>query len=204
MRAGDRREAIMTGRDRAAGIVLILGLMAGVVWGSNAAMATHRAPDARLRLAWSARPERIEKCRQQSEEELERLPAHMRQAVACEGTTAEYRLQLRIEGALVSDRVVHGGGLRRDRRLYVFDEAVVPAGEVTIDVRFDRLDVSEPAAGERDGERHERTPVQREEVPAHLALTRRVRLSSREVILVTYDADRHELMTVQGLPRATQ
>jgi hypothetical protein len=169
-------------------------------------MAINRAPDARLRLAWSARPERIEKCRQQSEEELARLPAHMRQAVACEGTTAEYRLQVRIEGVLVSDRVVHGGGLRRDRRLYVFDEAVVPAGEVTIDVRFDRLDVSEPGvgAGEREGERSERTPVQREEVPAHLALTRRVRLSSREVILVTYDADRHELMTVQGLPRATQ
>jgi hypothetical protein len=83
---------------------------------------------------------------------------------------------------------------------------VVPVGEVTIDVRFDRLDGSEPGVGarEREGERSERTAVQREEVPAHLALTRRIRLSSREVILVTYDADRHELMTVQGLPRATQ
>ena len=151
------QEERMTRRDRVAGIALAVAVMAGLVWASNAPMTTNRAPDARLRLAWSARPERIEKCRQQSEEELARLPAHMRQAVACEGTTAEYRLQVRIDGALVADRVVHGGGLRRDRRLYVFEEVVLPAAEATVDVRFDRVDSSEPgvAAGEREREEAE-------------------------------------------------
>ena len=133
-------------------------LMAGLVWASNAPMTTNPSPDARLRLAWSARPERIEKCRQQSEEELARLPAHMRQAVACEGTTAEYRLQVRIDGALVADRVVHGGGLRRDRRLYVLEEVVLPAAEAAVDVRFDRVDPSEPGAAAASATRARPTP----------------------------------------------
>jgi hypothetical protein len=200
------QEELVTRRDRIAGIALVIALMAGLVWASNAPMTTNRAPEARLRLAWSARPERIEKCRQQSEEELARLPAHMRQPVACEGTTAEYRLQVRIEGALVADRVVHGGGLRRDRRLYVLEEVVLPATEATVDVRFDRVDPVEPgvSAIERDHERAEPTPVQREEVPAHLSLARRIHLSPREVMLVTYDSDRRELVTLQGAPRATR
>ena len=196
----------MTPRDRAAGTALALVLLAGLVWASNAPMTTNPSPDARLRLAWSARPERIEKCRQRSEEELARLPAHMRQPVACEGTTAEYRLQVRHEGALVAERIVHGGGLRRDRRLYVFEEILVPAGEATVDVRFDRVDAGEPgaAADERRRERGELTPAQRGEVPPHLSLVGRLVFSSREVILVTYDADRKELTAVQGSPGAAQ
>ncbi len=190
----------MRRRDGAVGIALALAVMAAIVWASNVPMATNHAPDARLRLAWSARPERIEKCRQQSEEELARLPAHMRQAVACEGTTAEYRLQVRIDGALVADRVVHGGGLRRDRRLYVLEEIALPAAETAVDVRFDRVESNEPGVAAREHEREgtELTPAQREEVPAHLLLARRIRLSSREVMLVTYDPDRQQLVSVQG------
>jgi hypothetical protein len=192
----------MTPRDRAAGTAVGALLMAGMVWASNAPMTTNRSPDARLRLAWSARPERIEKCRQKTEEELATLPAHMRQPFSCEGTTAEYRLQVRLEGALVAERVVHGGGLRRDRRLYVFEEILVPAGEAAVDVRFDRVDAGAPApaAGERAGP----TAAQRGEVPPHLSLVRRIQFSSREVVLVTYDSDRQELTAVQsrrGAPR---
>lgn len=189
----------MTRRDRVAGIALALAVMAGLVWASNAPLTTNSAPEARLRLAWSARPERVEECRQQSEEELARLPAHMRLPVVCEGAAVEYRLQVRIDGALVADRTVHGGGLRRDRRLYVFEEILLPAGDATVDVRFDRIDSNEPgaAAGERGRERVGLTPAQRGEVPPHLSLTRRFRFSSREVVLVTYDADRQELTAVQ-------
>jgi hypothetical protein len=198
----------MTRRERTAGIGLIAAVMGGLVWASNAPMTTNRSPDAMLRLAWSARPERIEKCRQLSEEELARLPAHMRQPVACEGTTAEYRLQVRHEGALVAERVLHGGGLRRDRRLYVFEEIMLPAGEATVDVRFDRVDSGEAGAtaDRGDRERSERretlTPAQRGEVPPHLSLARRLSFSSRQVILVTYDSDRQELTAVEGSPRS--
>jgi len=192
----------MTLRDRVAGTALGALLLAGMVWASKAPMTTNRSPDATLRLAWSARPERIEKCRQQSDEELAKLPAHMRQPVACEGTTAEYRLQVRHEGALVTERVVHGGGLRRDRRLYVFEEIRVPAGEATVDVRFDRVDASAP--GQAAGEQAGATSAPRGEVPPHLSLVQRIRFSSREVVLVTYDSDRKELAAVQRPPRATR
>ena len=196
----------MTLRDRAAGAALAAVLMAGLVWLSNAPMTTNQSPDARLRLAWSARPERIEKCRQLSEEELARLPAHMRQPVSCEGTTAEYRLQVRHGGALVAERAVHGGGLRRDRRLYVFEEVLLPAGEASVEVRFDRVDASEPGvtSAERDRERALLIPAQRGEVPPHLSLVRRFRFTSREVVLVTYDSDRQELTAVLHPPRGTQ
>jgi hypothetical protein len=60
------------------------------------------------------------------------------------------------------------------------------------------------AAGERDREKAGRTPAQRGEVPPHLSLVRRVRFASREVVLVTYDSDRHELTAVEHSPRAAR
>ena len=76
-----------------------------------------------------------------------------------------------------------------------------------MDVRFDRVDVERARRGRpgaRSANEAELTPVQREEVPAHLSFARRIRLSSREVMLVTYDPDRQELMAVQDPPRGTR
>jgi hypothetical protein len=180
----------MTVVHRSLGAALAVATMGALAWGSSAPMTAHRSPDAMLRLAWSARPERIEKCEQQSEEELAKLPQHMRQPVACEGVTAEYRLQVRVDGALVAERRVHGGGLRRDRRLYVFEELPIPAGEAAIDVRLDRVEVdAAPSAG---------VTGDRGEVPPHLAFAERVRLSPREVVLVTYDANQRILTSMKG------
>ena len=81
----------MTVLYRAAGLALGLAATAAIARGSHVAMTLHGSDQALLRLAWSARPERIERCRQQSEEELARLPAHMRQPVSCEGVNAQYR-----------------------------------------------------------------------------------------------------------------
>ena len=193
----------MTPVDRGLGVALAAAAMAGVVWASNAPMTAHRVSYAVLRLAWSARPERIETCQQQSADELARLPQHMRQAVVCDGTTAEYRLEVRVDGEVIADQLVHGGGLRQDRRLYVFQELRVREGEAAIDVRFHRGDAGEksPAAkrdhedgDEDDGEldRH-----RGQTVPPRLSFERRLRFSPRAVILITYDPDRRELVTVQ-------
>jgi hypothetical protein len=175
----------MTLLYRAAGIALGALGMAALAWASHAPMPAHASNDALLRLAWSARPERVEECRQRGEEELAALPPHMRQPLACEGSTAEYRLQVLIDDAIVADRVVHGGGLRRDRRLYVFEELPVAAGETAIEVRFDRIGGTS-------------TTRQGDHVPPHLALQRRVRLSSRQVLLVTYAQDQQALVAVQA------
>lgn len=180
----------MTVLYRAAGLALGLAATASIVRGSYVAMTLHGSDQAMLRLAWSARPERIERCRQLSEEELARLPAHMRQPVSCEGASAQYRLTVRDEGRLVVERVVRGGGLRQDRRLYVFQELPLPPGDRRIEVRFDRLD-----SGDSESVNHQPGG---ETVPAHLALDQRVRVGPREVILVTYFPERQALVAIQA------
>jgi hypothetical protein len=188
---------------RGLGVILAVALIAGIVRASNVALATHRSSDGVLRLAWSARPERIEKCRQRTDEELARLPQHMRQSTVCEGSTAEYRLRVSVDGAAVIDRIVHGGGLRRDRRLYVFEELPLPAlRAVTIAVRLDRTDAADarttesplPHLSAPQGQPH--LPRSVESVPAHLSLERELRVAPRQVLLVTYDRQRQELTTV--------
>ena len=180
----------------------------------------HGSDQAILRLAWSARPERIENCRQQSDEELARLPAHMRQPVVCEGVSAQYRLTVRREGSVVAEQIVRGGGLRQDRRIYVFHELPLDPGESSIEVRFDRLELglaerappteTQPRrtgpksrrrtrpAGTENGNRKDAG----ETVPAHLVFDRRMRIQPREVILVTYSPEHRALVGIQGSAHA--
>ena len=153
----------MTILGRATGVALGFAAMAVILSGAHLSMTLRGSDQAILRLAWSARPERIERCRRQSEEELARRPAHMRQPVVCEGASAQYRLTVRDDGRLVAERVVHGGGLRQDRRLYVFLELPLNPGDRRIEVRFDRLDPEGADSGNPQSGG--------ETIPAHLRLT---------------------------------
>lgn len=170
------------------GLVLALAATCGIAWASRIRMAPYPSTDAMLRLAWSARPERIEVCRSPTADEMAARPQHMRQELICEGTAATYRLEVRVDDALVVEQEVHGGGLRRDRRLYVFRELAVRPGANRIDVRFTRLETPDPRSSPR---------THGEFVPPRLVLDQRVDLGPREVVLVTYDADRRSLITVQ-------
>lgn len=183
--------------DRGLALLVTAGLMAAVVAASHAPLTQHAPGGALLRLAWSARPERIEDCRTQSAEELERLPPHMRQAVVCEGVPARYRLIATHGTAVVADRVIAAGGLRQDRRLYVLEEIPIPAGEAMVEVRFDRIDSPEVAAG--------RPPVtppppggrRGEAVPARLVFAERLHIDPHTVLLITYDPTRRELVRLK-------
>lgn len=210
---------------RLAGAALAGGTLFGIAVASTAPMAVFSSRDAVVRLSLGARPERIESCTAQTNEELERVLPQMRQQMICEGTTARYRLDVRRDSALLLSRVVRGGGLRHDRQLYVFRELVVPSGPSSIDVRFVRLDTV-PAerergrddAGEQGGERRDRRdertegPIapdrarreieerrrRREEaMPPELHLRIDVTLAPREVLLVTYDAEGRQLVAVR-------
>jgi hypothetical protein len=201
----------MTSMARALGVALAAATMLGLAWASTVPLTVNPSGDAVLRVAWSARPERVEECRSQSGEELARLPAHMRQAVICEGVAASYRLEVRHDGRLLAEQIVRGGGWRQDRRLYVFREFALPPGDAHVEVRFDRIDAP---AGTAPGETTEetapgaaatRTSAARshdtsnsrpraEAVPPHLVLDRRLTLAPREVVLVTYDSARRALV----------
>ena len=217
----------MTGLDRGVGLAIALAATAGIAWGSNFPMTPHAVPDAVLRLAWTARPERVENCRLQTDEELAKLSAHMRQSTVCEGTTASYRLEVRRAGTLIVEQTVRGGGLHHDRPLYVFRDIPIPAGEAAISIRFFRLETAttpdarapaaspagkpapadaagqtssmDPARRRREGE--ERLLQRSEAVPAALSLENTFHFVPREVILVTYDVERRELLAVERSPR---
>ncbi len=208
---------------RLLGLGIALAAAFALASASSVRMTAHASPDSVLRLAWTARPERVEDCRAQSEEALAKLPPHMRQAVICEGTTASYHLIVRREGAVILDQIVRGGGLRHDRPLYVFHDVRVPAGESAISVRFDRVDATtapavapprtdtalsesgapgigiDPARRQREIE--ERTRQRGEAIPPSLAVDAALRFVPHEVILVTYDPERRALLTVTAPPR---
>lgn len=147
-----------------------------------------------LRLAWSVRPERIETCRPQSEDELARLPVHMRQPLVCEGASAQYRLTVRLGEETLVDQVLRGGGLRHDRRLYVFREFRLAPGEVHVDVRFERVEPEETAAAAGAPPIISR-PSAGEAVPPRLAFREEVRVQPGEVVLVTYSAEGRALVS---------
>jgi hypothetical protein len=199
--------------SRTAGTVLGIAAMAVLVIAANTPITVHDSEQGILRLAWSVRPERIERCRRQSEEELARLPAHMRQPVICEGASAEYRLTVLHDGAVAAERVVRGGGFRHDRRVYVFHELPLDPGDATIEVRFDRIDLDTPRMslpeaghdGRKEAHRAEAGETDRgvlqaagETVPPQLRFTQRLRVRPREVILVTYSPERRALAGVRG------
>ena len=202
------------------GVLLALAATVGLTRASSVSLSPH-GEEAVLRLAWTARPERIEDCRQQSDEELSKLPAHMRQSISCVGTSATYRLEVRWNDRLIVQQIVRGGGLRHDRALYVFRNVDLPPGEAAIRVTFERVEPVTPTThrntspGERDEERHseamgddrrrremdERTRGREEAIPPSLSLERTVHLESRKVVLVTYDAERRALTLVNDPSR---
>jgi hypothetical protein len=120
----------------------------------------------------------------------------MRQPVVCEGESAAYRLQVRRNGVILRDHVVHGGGWHHDRPLYVFQEIAQPIGEALISVRFERIGTAS-TAGATSTENPFR--LQDAHVPASLVLERQVHFQPGRVILVTYDPDRMAL-TAEGSP----
>ena len=199
----------MTFLDRALGVAIGVAATAAIVWASTVSVPVHRSEHAVLRLAWSARPERIESCRQQSDEELATRPAHMRQPVVCEGVPAEYRLSVRNGGRLVAEQLVRGGGLRQDRRLYVFEEVPLDTEDAAIEVRFDRLGSDPPFEGPTEDSSRTVPPASEallqprgETVPSHLVLQQRFQVRPREVILITYSPERRALVAVRDSAKA--
>jgi hypothetical protein len=184
---------------RTVGAMAALALTVGLAWLSAVPLQPYASDTGVLRLAWRARPERIEVCRPQSEEVLARLPAHMRQAMICEGATAAYRLEVRRNGEMVMDDVVRGGGLRHDRPLYVFREIAVPNGVVRVNVRFTRIEAG-PARQPDDSvqaDDAQRRRILGEVVPPALVFERDLSVQPRAVILVTYDPADRQLRLVE-------
>jgi len=181
-----------------------------LAFASAVPVAYHPQAAARLRLSWSARPERIEVCRQLSAEEQAQREEHMRQRMECVGGFASYALVVEVDGRAIGETVVHGAGLRHDRPLYVLRDFPVPPGEHRLRVRLTRREKTDDDAaafaeavvpdadtglyaGRAQREAAERARRARAAIPPELTLDTLVRLVPRQVALVTFNAERRVL-----------
>jgi hypothetical protein len=172
---------------------------------------------ARLRLSWSARPERIEGCRRVSAEELAREEEHMRQRVACDGSFATYVLRVESDGRALDETVVRGSGLRHDRPLHLLRDFDLPSGTHHVRVsltRRERTDADTTAdstehdtkpdtglfEGRAEREQVERRRRARAAIPARLVLDTVVVFPPGRVAVVTFDANRRTLELLDRAP----
>lgn len=136
----------------AAAAALAVALIAS---GSAVSLPLRSGDASRIRLSWSARPERIETCRALSEAEIAAQPEHMRREVECEGKFATYALEVTIDGRVVEQAVITGGGLRSDRPIHYLRDFDVPGGEHAFHLSLERRETSESAGRERIAGRHD-------------------------------------------------
>jgi len=199
----------------AGGIATVVGLVV-LAWSSGMPLAYHRQDAGRLRLSWSARPERIEVCRQLTDEELAKREEHMRQRVECEGGFATYALRIDVDGKVLGESVIHGAGLRRDRPLYVLKDYPVPPGQHQVRVTLTRREKTDDDAaafakarvpeadtglyaGRARREAEERARRARAAIPSSLTLDTTVAFAERQVALVTFNAERR-ILELQTAP----
>jgi hypothetical protein len=156
-----------------------------IAWLSFAPM-PRSSNNAVVRLSWRSQPFRVEHCRTLSAEEQAALAAHMRRTEECVGRFVDYEVTLDIDGVATVD-TVSPSGARRDRPVYVFQDAIVEPGEHDVTVGFRALlgprgggeGVGNLAGGnDRSGDA---------EAPVPLEWTGAVSLSDREIALVTLD-----------------
>jgi hypothetical protein len=205
--------------QRIAAAVVSLAATAAIVALSRAPYRTGSGDAAALRLSWSGRPERIERCRELSDEELAKRPAHMRLRLECDGHAARYAVRVRSDGALLSLDTVTGGGLRGDRAIHMLREYPVPAGMRSVAVEIARIDSvahddEDTASGDDEEadsfvpgaapasrarrERDERRRQRQEALPAALSLDTTMQIPEGGVVMVTYDATRRRLVAITG------
>jgi hypothetical protein len=205
---------------RAAAALLALALTAAIVALSRAPFNVTRDDQALLRVSWSGRPERIERCRELSDEELEKVPAHMRQRLECQGRSARYGVRVLSDGAVLSTDTVSGGGLRGDRSIHMLREFSVTPGPHRFAVEVARTDsagrdvegekseeltdgkeAAAPISGQLDRagrEREERRRQRQERLPPRLRLDTTVALAPGAVLLISYDPIERRLVALTG------
>lgn len=189
----------------------------GMVRASAAPVPLHRVESARLRLSWSARPERIEVCRTLSAAELAQREEHMRQRVECDGRLATYSLRVESDGRALHQSVVQGAGLRHDRPLFLIREIDMPPGAHHVRVIFARRETTDNDAaafagatspeadtglfaGRAQREAIERARRARAAIPPRLELDTTLEFLAERVVVVSLDPERRTLRVLSEPP----
>lgn len=91
-----------------------------------------------LRMSWRVRGDKNEVCRQRTEEELERLPAHMRTPEVCTTESLVYALSVRLDDGTPSVVMIRPAGARADRPLFVLRDVTMTPGAHRVRIEFAR------------------------------------------------------------------
>lgn len=122
---------------RAAAIVLVTVLATlGIGAASRAPFTPKDADQTLLRLSWRLRGEKLESCRQRSEEELAKLPVHMRTPQECVSQLLSYRLIVRTDGSTADTLRFVPAGAKADRPIFVLHDVELSPGTHDIQVEF--------------------------------------------------------------------
>jgi hypothetical protein len=176
---------------RAAGTIIAAGGLALLAGLSGWRYRAHPSGTALLRVAFSARPQQLERCREVSAEELARRPVHMRQRIECVGHSASYRLDLRVDGAEVSAQTLRGGGVRHDRPVSVLIEQPITPGPHALLLEVTRV---ESADSEETRPVDSTRRARQSPLPASLQLAASPTFVAGRVVLVTYDVEQRQLV----------
>lgn len=92
--------------------------------------------DGLLRLSWRLSNQTVKNCRQRTQEELAKLPQHMRLNEICEYSPLSYRLNATVNGTQVIEKVITPGGLHGDRPIYVDYDLRLAPGSHEVQITF--------------------------------------------------------------------
>ncbi len=110
------------------------------------------------------------------------MPEHMRRAEICEGRLAPYALHVELDDSTAVSDTIRASGARQDRPIYVFRELRIRPGAHELHVRFTR---AVPANGGQPDTRA---------VPRQMELETLLSAGSGEVVLITFDEERRQLV----------
>jgi hypothetical protein len=89
-----------------------------------------------LKLSMAHLTERMEPCRQLSEEERMALPPNMRVMEICERARAPARIEILLDGEILLGETVRPAGLHRDGRAYLHRVVTLPAGRHALELKL--------------------------------------------------------------------
>lgn len=132
----------MVAEQRAGPLVLLLratmtlGLVAGIALAARFPVG-EEPEGAALRFALRTTQARVEICREPTAEEQASQPVHMRQREICEERTADFELEVRVDGENLLEKTVRPSGVRRTRPLAIEETILVPAGRLRVEAGFE-------------------------------------------------------------------
>jgi hypothetical protein len=118
------------------GTAVAFGIMMGAAFLSRVPLSLRGSDGAVLRLSWRTDPVAVEACRLRTDEELARLPVHMRTPTVCSGAARPYVLRVLVDRRERLHDTIVAAGAREDRPLYVFREIGITPGAHELEVAY--------------------------------------------------------------------